>query len=159
MLKLFVNQTICRRIIEWQRKINCVWKETVVAQLKLLPLYLSEGMKEMYHGGRCEKYSELCHNAIVAFLLDHVLWKIDNKNKVRLEKNVGPSSKLVSSHRSQKLHKGKLAYGNIRDTQTAFIYSSITLRPIRSNETCSIAELTLYTHQWPSPIEINQFEI
>lgn len=100
MLKLLVNQTICRRIIKWQREINYVWKETVVAQLKLLPLYLPEGMKEMHHGGGCKKYSELCHNATFAFLLDHSLWKIGNKNRVRLEKS-------LALHPNLYLHTGR----------------------------------------------------
>lgn len=56
----------------------------------------------MYHGQRCEKYSELFHIAIVAFLLDHVLRKIDNKNMVRLEKNlaVHPNLYLHTGRRS-----------------------------------------------------------
>jgi hypothetical protein len=66
--------------------------------------------------------------------------------KSQIRKKFGPSSKLVSAHRSQKLRKGKQAYGNIRDTQTAFTYSSVTLRPIRFNVTRPVVKLTLYIY-------------
>jgi len=54
----------------------------------------------MCHGQGCEKYSELCHNVIVDFLLDHALRKIGNKNNVRLEKT-------LALHPNLYLHTGR----------------------------------------------------
>ena len=51
------------------------------------------------------------------------------------QKATGPSYKAVSSQWSLKLRDSQHAYAEFRFIQTAFIYSSLALYPIRVNET------------------------